>query len=157
MLRGQWRELCCVQRLGEDLPFIHARQLTSDFVVQFGVGDDPERLGCRELSRRATVCWIMVCLPSSASNCLARRLRLSGQKRVPRPPARITGKNVGFALVTSVLFVSIVPTARCLAFVLPRIYVRGQSCSALPELGGQDIQLLARPRVFSKQTVRQDN
>jgi hypothetical protein len=30
-------------------------------------------------------------LPSSASNCLARRCRLNGQKRVPRPPARITG------------------------------------------------------------------
>jgi hypothetical protein len=42
-------------------------------------------------SSRATVCWIIVCLPSSASNCLARFFRLKGQKRVPRPPARITG------------------------------------------------------------------
>src|SRR5438270_7515679 len=45
--------------------------------------------------RRETVCWIMVCLPSSASNCWARFLRLSGQNRVPRPPARITGWNLG--------------------------------------------------------------
>src|SRR5712692_5370994 len=43
----------------------------------------------------------MVCLPSSASSCLARRLRLSGQKRVPRPPARITGWKRGLVIELS--------------------------------------------------------
>lgn len=47
-------------------------------------------------SRRATVCCSIVCLPSSASSCLARFFRLNGQKRVPRPPARITGWKLGF-------------------------------------------------------------
>ena len=40
---------------------------------------------------RSTVSWIMLFLLLSGSSCLAMRLRLSGQKRVPRPPARITG------------------------------------------------------------------
>src|SRR5579871_5602719 len=53
-------------------------------------------------SRRATVCWIMVCLPSSASNCLARFLRLNGQNRVPRPPAKITGKKLEFFAILSI-------------------------------------------------------
>src|SRR5215471_632922 len=34
----------------------------------------------------------MVRSPSSASTCLARALRLRGQKRVPLPPARIIGR-----------------------------------------------------------------
>jgi hypothetical protein len=42
-------------------------------------------------SNRSTVCWIIVFLPSNANSCLARVLRLKGQKRVPRPPASITG------------------------------------------------------------------
>jgi hypothetical protein len=42
-------------------------------------------------ARRATVCCSMVWRPSSASSCLARRRRDTGQKRVPFPPARITG------------------------------------------------------------------
>ena len=42
-------------------------------------------------SRRSTVSWIIDFLLLSGSSCLARRLRLSGQKRVPRPPARMTG------------------------------------------------------------------
>src|SRR6266849_7565217 len=39
----------------------------------------------------------MVCRPSSASSCFARRWRLSGQKRVPRPPATMTGWKFIFA------------------------------------------------------------
>src|SRR6266568_2304815 len=38
----------------------------------------------------------MVCLPTRASNCLARLLRLRGQTRVPRPPAKITGWKLKF-------------------------------------------------------------
>src|SRR5579864_3689829 len=40
---------------------------------------------------RSTVVWIMVWVPSRASTCLASLRRLRGQKRVPLPPARITG------------------------------------------------------------------
>src|SRR6185312_10192619 len=44
--------------------------------------------GCR----RSTVHWIMVRSPSRARTCLARALRLRGQKRVPLPPARMMGR-----------------------------------------------------------------
>ena len=40
--------------------------------------------------RRATVCRSMESAPMMLSNCLGVRVRLRGQKRVPRPPARIT-------------------------------------------------------------------
>src|SRR5438067_12604017 len=40
-------------------------------------------------SKRSTVCWISERLPLSGNNCLGRRLRLSGQRRVPSPPARM--------------------------------------------------------------------
>ena len=35
--------------------------------------------------------WIIDCSLLSGRSCLANALRLSGQKRVPRPPARMTG------------------------------------------------------------------
>src|SRR5712691_3850508 len=38
---------------------------------------------------RSTVCWIRERSPKKRSTCLARFRRLRGQKRVPRPPARI--------------------------------------------------------------------
>ena len=38
---------------------------------------------------RSTVSWISERSPTTFSTCLAWRLRLRGQKRVPRPPARI--------------------------------------------------------------------
>src|SRR5882724_2126373 len=40
--------------------------------------------------RRATVCCNMVSLPTIFRSCFGVRVRLRGQKRVPRPPARIT-------------------------------------------------------------------
>src|SRR3954468_17460584 len=43
-------------------------------------------------ARRLTVSWIMLCLPFSANTCLGMAFRLRGQKRVPLPPARMTGK-----------------------------------------------------------------
>ena len=39
---------------------------------------------------RSTVCWIRLRSPKSRNTCLALLRRLLGQKRVPRPPARIT-------------------------------------------------------------------
>src|SRR6185312_12827831 len=51
---------------------------------------------------RSTVCWIMERSPSSASTCLARARRERGQKRVPLPPASITGrKSIGFGIEES--------------------------------------------------------
>ena len=79
-------------RLSQHLILRQFRKLLQNRRTQITVGDDPEScFGEASGSSRATVCWIMVCLPSSASNCLARFFRLKGQKRVPRPPARITG------------------------------------------------------------------
>src|ERR1700683_1045327 len=40
--------------------------------------------------KRATVCSSMVSFPTMFNSCLGVRVRLRGQKRVPRPPARIT-------------------------------------------------------------------
>ena len=40
-------------------------------------------------ARRSTVCSSMVLPPTMLSNCLGVRWRLRGQKRVPRPPARM--------------------------------------------------------------------
>ena len=91
--RGEANRRCRISsgRFGNDLPretFGNCRRIAarkSSFVMtqRFfkGTSDDS----------RATVCWIIDCLPSSANNCLARRFRLRGQKRVPRPPARTTG------------------------------------------------------------------
>ena len=39
---------------------------------------------------RAAVCSSMVSRPTILSNCFGVHVRLRGQKRVPRPPARIT-------------------------------------------------------------------
>src|SRR5208283_3080875 len=45
----------------------------------------------------STVCWIMERSPSRARTCLACARRERGQKRVPLPPARITGrKSISF-------------------------------------------------------------
>src|SRR5215475_1935708 len=43
---------------------------------------------------RSTVCSSMVVFPMMFSNCFGVLLRLRGQKRVPRPPARITACTV---------------------------------------------------------------
>src|SRR5260370_753791 len=43
----------------------------------------------------------MVRVPSRASTCFARDLRLRGQNRVPLPPARITGANRNSDLLPS--------------------------------------------------------
>src|SRR5271169_1647168 len=45
---------------------------------------------------RATVCSIIVVFPTMFSNCLGVRVLLRGQKRVPRPPARITAWMLSF-------------------------------------------------------------
>src|SRR5882672_4495292 len=47
--------------------------------------------------RRATVCSSIVCLPTIFRSCLGVRVRLRGQKRVPRPPARITAWTGSFS------------------------------------------------------------
>src|SRR5271168_32999 len=47
---------------------------------------------------RATVCSSMVFLPTMLSNCLGVRVRLRGQNRVPRPPARITAWVCSFSV-----------------------------------------------------------
>src|SRR5690348_1773936 len=52
--------------------------------------------GMRE-RRRATVCWSMVSLPKILRSCLGVLVRLRGQKRVPRPPARMTAWVVRFS------------------------------------------------------------
>src|SRR5580704_2283078 len=48
--------------------------------------------------KRATVCSSMVSLPTMFSNCFGVRVRLRGQKRVPRPPARMTAWVVSFSV-----------------------------------------------------------
>jgi len=78
-------------RFGQRLLFRKFRKLFQNCRTKVIVCDDPELFRGARGSSRETVCWIMVCVPSSASSCLARFLRLSGQKRVPRPPARMTG------------------------------------------------------------------
>src|SRR3954466_9284969 len=46
--------------------------------------------------RRFTVAWKGLCLSSSRGrNCLGQLSRDMGQRRVPQPPARITGWTVG--------------------------------------------------------------
>jgi hypothetical protein len=50
---------------------------------------------------RSTVCWIMLRSPSRTRTCLARARRLSGQNRVPLPPARMIGRNSVLACVKS--------------------------------------------------------
>src|SRR5271168_2437207 len=55
---------------------------------------------------RSTVCWIMLRSPSSTKTCLARARRLSGQNRVPLPPARMIGRKSMFAFVKSFSSVS---------------------------------------------------
>src|SRR6202011_1647411 len=52
-------------------------------------------------SRRATVCCSMEFAPMMLSSCLGVRVRLRGQKRVPRPPARITACAVSFSAAMS--------------------------------------------------------
>src|SRR5215469_1617366 len=47
---------------------------------------------------RATVCSSMVSLPTIFRSCLGVRVRLRGQKRVPRPPARTTACVTNFSL-----------------------------------------------------------
>ena len=47
---------------------------------------------------RATVCSSMVCSPTMFSSCFGVRVRLRGQNRVPRPPARITACVTNFWL-----------------------------------------------------------
>ncbi len=47
--------------------------------------------GGKEDSNRETVCWIMLPSPKMRINCLGLCRRLRGQKRVPAPPAMITG------------------------------------------------------------------
>jgi hypothetical protein len=48
------------------------------------------RSGGIKPSRRSTACVNSGLPPKSAMNCLGRALVLSGQKRSPRPPARMT-------------------------------------------------------------------
>src|SRR5258708_13186250 len=59
---------------------------------------------CGGMSGRslATVCCSMVSLPTIFSNCLGVRVRLRGQKRVPRPPAKITACVVSLSAAISV-------------------------------------------------------
>jgi hypothetical protein len=47
---------------------------------------------------RATVCSNIVPLPMMFSSCFGVRVRLRGQNRVPRPPARITACIVSFSV-----------------------------------------------------------
>src|ERR1700736_2307341 len=48
-------------------------------------------------SRRAKVCCSMESAPMMLRSCLGVRVRLRGQKRVPRPPARMTACAVSFS------------------------------------------------------------
>ncbi len=45
-------------------------------------------------SRRRVDCWNSVPSPASARNCLGYSARLSGHRRVPLPPAMMTGRTV---------------------------------------------------------------
>ncbi len=85
-------------RLLHDLPGRQTGQLIRDFVGQVLVGDNPGPIQVRRgPCSCSTVCWIMDRSPSRASTCLARARRERGQKRVPLPPASITGrKSISF-------------------------------------------------------------
>ena len=48
------------------------------------------RSGGTNSTRRSAVCWSMLREPSSSRNCFGRFRRLSGQNRVPDPPAMMT-------------------------------------------------------------------
>jgi len=48
--------------------------------------------------RRATVCWSIVSFATMFKSCLGVRVRLRGQKRVPRPPARMMACVVSFSI-----------------------------------------------------------
>jgi len=64
--------------------------LLADGAGLFRVRNRPYALGGISGFRRAIVCCNMVSLPTMFNSCFGVRVRLRGQKRVPRPPARIT-------------------------------------------------------------------
>ena len=80
------------RRLDADLA-----QLVDDREAMLLVGDDVRRAyveaGLGSVARRCAACWNSVPLPPmpSARYCFGCSDRLSGQSRVPLPPARITG------------------------------------------------------------------
>src|ERR1035441_6641099 len=68
---------------------------------------------------RSRVCWIMERSPSRANTCLARARRERGQKRVPLPPARITGrKSIGFDIEDTSYWTG-TTFAQCSRYFLP--------------------------------------
>ena len=60
--------------------------------------------GAERPRMRSTVSTIRGLPPESGSSCLGRRCRESGQKRVPEPPARMTGKMRGMRAIATVAY-----------------------------------------------------
>jgi hypothetical protein len=71
--------------LRDNLPLRHFRQLPRDLFAQM----IEIRSGGKSGRKRSMVCWIKLRSPKKFSTCLAFALRLRGQNRVPRPPARM--------------------------------------------------------------------
>ena len=91
-VRGQpdGRRGIALRGLRQNLPRGNLRKLPHDFVAQVIVGQHPHAAPAESPGRRrSTVFWISERAPTTFSTCLAERRRLRGQKRVPRPPARI--------------------------------------------------------------------
>ena len=78
---------------GEDVRRGDAAQFAADACGLFDVGDCPEIAQARKAARGGRrFARSMVSSPAIFRSCLGVRVRLRGQKRVPRPPARRTAQ-----------------------------------------------------------------
>ena len=79
-------------RLGQNVRGGHAAQFARTAAACSTFVTDPDISRRNDGARRATVSRSMVSLPAILSSCLGVRMRLRGQKRVPRPPASSTAQ-----------------------------------------------------------------
>src|SRR5258708_40218871 len=88
--------------------------------------------------RRETVCGSIVSLPTMLRSCLGVRVRLRGQKRVPRPPARITAWICSFSVGIAIFLKFFVRIARSrddqARFILWIVVTTSEFCGNEPAL-----------------------
>src|SRR5690242_14923737 len=97
---------------------------------------------------RATVAWSMVSGPGSRRNCLGMSVVLSGQRRVPLPPARIEAYILGAAphlatslcsAYTSLLRIHVfAPHTRAAAGIVAGVAARGKAGRELNRRGRRE-------------------
>jgi hypothetical protein len=77
-------------RLGEYVRFRDAWKLFANLGGLVFVGDDPKICGTESWRQARGGLFNIVSAPMMLRSCFGVRVRLRGQKRVPRPPARMT-------------------------------------------------------------------